>query len=448
MKWCQRKRHGAFIFTVTMLFASSLALLCCETAYAEDALEGRTQQTWIKAMGFEDDDSFPFQTLRALGRTYDGAADIGEVLSTASRIESGNIDSWYNEWFRTAERIHGIAEKSEKGGHRISAGEAYLRASNYYRASEFYLHADPSDPRALGAARRSVDCFVKAIELLSLPVEIAQIPYEDTTLPAYFYTSPVAKGKAPLVIIQTGFDGTAEEISGDALAAIKRGYHCLVFEGPGQGKVLREQGLIFRPDWEKVITPIVDYAMTRPEIDPAKIAVIGISFGGYLVPRAACFEHRPKVYVANSGVWNFGEAVAGKLPPELMSPEEADPEASMMKLNEMMAHSTALAWGVQDSRWKIGGDSVDETITRMMQYGLTEELVANIKSAMLIVDAEADMLMPPDQAKRLYDAIKASKDWLFFTNEEAAGAHCQSGASAILYQRTYDWLDDFFAKLD
>jgi hypothetical protein len=84
----------------------------------------------------------------------------------------------------------------------------------------------------------------------------------------------------------------------------------------------------------------------------------------------------------------------------------------------------------------------------MRAYALTEDLVANIKSHMLIVDAEGDILMPTGQAKKLYDAIDGPKDWLLFTAEEAAQAHCQSGASSVLYQHTFDWLDDFFAKSD
>jgi esterase/lipase len=447
MKGYQARKHAVFMCAATMLLAMSFGIWFSPMVHAQDATEERVPLAWIKAFGFQDD-SFPGQTLRAIGQTYDGGADIGEVLSTTSRIKDGDIVSWYNEWFRTAERIRDVAEKSEKGGHRISAGEAYLRASNYYRASEFYLHADPSDPRALGAAKKSVDCFVKAIELLSIPVEIVRIPYEGTTLPGYFYTSPVATEKAPMVIVQTGFDGTAEELYGDAMAAVKRGYHCLVFEGPGQGKALRQQGLIFRPDWEKVITPVVDYAVTRPEVDPEKIAVLGYSFGGYLVPRAACFEHRPKVYIANSGVWDMHDAQLGDFPPELMSLVDTNPEAFDMEFTKIMEQSTVLTWGVNDSKWKIGGESAAETVERMKAYALTDELVANIKSTMLIVDAEGDVLMPLGQAKRLYDAIKGPKDWMFFTIDEGAEAHCQSGAHATLYQRTYDWLDDFFAKLD
>ncbi len=45
-----------------------------------------------------------------------------------------------------------------------------------------------------------------------------------------------------------------------------------------------------RPDWEKVVTPVVDVAVKLPGVDPEKIILAGWSFGGFLVVRAAAFE--------------------------------------------------------------------------------------------------------------------------------------------------------------
>jgi hypothetical protein len=58
-----------------------------------------------------------------------------------------------------------------------------------------------------------------------------------------------------------------------------------------------------RPDWEQVITPVVDHALTRPDVDPARVALMGDSQGGYWVPRALGFEHRVAAGVADPGVW-------------------------------------------------------------------------------------------------------------------------------------------------
>jgi alpha-beta hydrolase superfamily lysophospholipase len=68
-------------------------------------------------------------------------------------------------------------------------------------------------------------------------------------------------------------------------AALSRGYRCLIFEGPGQGAMIRHQNIPFRPDWEHVVSPVIDYALTRPEVDPTRIVLEGRSLGGYLAPR-------------------------------------------------------------------------------------------------------------------------------------------------------------------
>ncbi|MCK9910570.1 alpha/beta fold hydrolase, partial [Microbacteriaceae bacterium K1510] len=107
------------------------------------------------------------------------------------------------------------------------------------------------------------------------------------------------------LLINGGFDSTGEELYLQVVAsALQRGYNCLTFEGPGQGAVIREQHIPFRHDWEKVVTPMVDYLESRPEVDPKRIALMGISLGGYLAPRAAAFEHRLAACIANDGMFS------------------------------------------------------------------------------------------------------------------------------------------------
>jgi dienelactone hydrolase len=84
-------------------------------------------------------------------------------------------------------------------------------------------------------------------------------------------------------------------------AALERGYNALIFEGPGQGSVFFLRGTPFRPDWEKVITPVVNFLGRRPDVDPGRIAVIGWSQGGELVARAAAFERRLAAAVLDPG---------------------------------------------------------------------------------------------------------------------------------------------------
>ena len=96
---------------------------------------------------FPEDTSFWYETQRTLGHTAYGGADIGEVLATAQAITGGDYDSWHDEWLATADWVAAEAEKMLAGGHRISARDGLMRANNYYRTAEFYLHGNPDDPR-------------------------------------------------------------------------------------------------------------------------------------------------------------------------------------------------------------------------------------------------------------------------------------------------------------
>lgn len=238
--------------------------------------------------------AFSFETLRAAGFAVYGGADLGEVIVTAQQVRGGDVASWHRSWKATAERVHAIGSEALAAGHRVSAREAFLRASNYYRTAEFFLREHPAtDPEVRLLSARSRETFAQAASLLDNPVIPVGIPYEGTTLPGYLFLVDDSGSARPTVIYNSGYDSTLEEAYfAVGAAALSRGYNVLAFDGPGQGAALRVQALVFRPDWEKVVSPVVDFALTRPEIDPEAIALFGYSLGGLLVARAAAYEHR------------------------------------------------------------------------------------------------------------------------------------------------------------
>jgi pimeloyl-ACP methyl ester carboxylesterase len=149
-----------------------------------------------------------------------------------------------------------------------------------------------------------------AAPLLAPPVQPVAIPYENTTLPGYFYLAGDPGIPRPAVIMHTGFDGTAEEMHFQgAAAAADCGYHVLAFDGPGQGGALHRQGLVFRPDWENVAGAVLDYARTQPGVAGERVALWGLSMGGLLAPRAAAFEHRLAAVIAVDGVYDQDQTV-------------------------------------------------------------------------------------------------------------------------------------------
>jgi pimeloyl-ACP methyl ester carboxylesterase len=415
-----------------------------------------------------NDPTFSSQQLRAIGEAYYKGADIGECLSTAYRIKEGDFESWHAEWLKTAKRVHGYANESLANGHTVSARDAYLRASNYYRVAEFLL-VDPHDPRIQTTWGNSKECFSKAAALFPFYAESIEIPYEKgTTLPGYFYhyskkdsvskngdrnrggNESEKKVSRPTLIAHGGFDSTLEEMYFSAAApALDRGYNCLTFEGPGQGGVIRKQGIPFRYDWEKVVTPVIDYAISRNEefgIDVNRIALMGMSLGGYLAARAAAFDHRISACILNDGVYDGYDAMASSFPaPLLAALKEGNSEFVNSTMTDMMKSDPNARFNMKHGMWTTGSSTPYDLITGAKKYTI-KDIIKNIICPTLVLEAEKDDSFP-GQSKKVYDGLRSPKKYILFTQEEGAEEHCQAGASALSYQRIFDWIDEVFGYI-
>ena len=400
------------------------------------------QHIGLSGIAFSDSE-FDGQFVRALDAIFYGGADIGECFSTARRIEPGNHDSWLTEWMATGDRIYAAAEASRDAGHRRSAHEGFLRAATYYRTAGVFLYRPPLDPAFVTSFERQRDAFRQAAEVSEHPIEIVQIPYAETTLEGYFIT-PGGSGPFPTLVMVDGYDGTKEEMyCAGGLAALRRGYAVLLVDGPGQGGPLIEQHLYFRPDWEAVVTPQIDWLLARPEVDAARIVLMGRSWGGYLAPRAATAEHRIAALVADAPQF----AVAKKAP--YMVPAQyrdqiatGDPSVLNAVLQDEMAGSSMLAFSFGRGMLTHGFDTPLDYLRGMGPYSL-EGLAERITCPTLICSGENDVRGGDGQT--LFDAIVAPKKLILFKNADGAGEHDEAGAAALFAQCVFDWLDDVLA---
>lgn len=389
-----------------------------------------------------EDDQFASKLLGILGDTAFKAADIGEVVSTAQKIKEGNYQSWCEEWTKTATRLQKVAENSYSDGHLISAKKAYLRASNYYRIAEFYLHENPDDPKIDELYNASIDCFSHVMKLNKPLIEEVKIPYGNTTLPGHFYKLEDSEEPKAVLIAMTGFDGTKEAFYGMAMDALEHGMHCITFEGPGQGEALHKQKLFFRHDYEKVITPVVDYLLTRKEVDSKKIVLWGQSLGGYLAPRAAAFEHRLAGCIANGGVYDFlgGFTSIFNIPrEEFLNFALSDSEKFNKAVKEKMELNSKAKWSFSHGMYVFGVNTPAEFILKVGDFYM-KGLAEKIQCSTLIVDSENDKLLG-DQARQLYEELTCYKDFILFTAEEGAESHCQAGAKLIANERIFSWIE-------
>src|SRR5580658_1010352 len=141
--------------------------------------------------------NFDYQLVRGmLAGAYGEGGAFGELYSTARRVVDCDINSWAVEWGLTAGRIEAIAEDCLSGGHVVSAREAFLRASLYWRTGLFYLES--KDSRQLAMYHRHRSCFRQASALFDPPIEPVSIPYENgKTLPGYFMRASASGGPRP-----------------------------------------------------------------------------------------------------------------------------------------------------------------------------------------------------------------------------------------------------------
>ncbi|WP_454785729.1 alpha/beta hydrolase family protein [Legionella sp. WA2024007413] len=382
---------------------------------------------------------FNAQFIRNLGYTTYQGAEVGECLAIANQIVSGCKDSWYDRWADFGDRNYSMGETYRKQGLHLDAKLAFLRACTYYRAAFFFLEDEPSDPRIEQALQYSISAFHEALEFFETPVEKVKIPFENITLPGYLYLNSLSNHPKPILIDTGGGDSTKEEsYFSTAAEALKRGFHCLSFEGPGQGSMLRFNKIPFIPDWERVVEKVVDFVIKRPEIDHTKIFLIGRSFGGYLAARAVTKEKRIAACIVDPGIFD----ASGPLETKFNSVKEKIPglkDAPLEHvLTELMKTDENLKFMIESRKWRFAAKTVGEMLDKTRAYTL-HGLVKNIQCPMLVCDNTLEYITL-GEAKKLYDELQCTKEYILFNDKEGTGGHCEPLAPRIFSAKIYSWL--------
>lgn len=286
---------------------------------------------------------------------------------------------------------------------------------------------------------------MKAIPLMEKKIEPISIPYEKTTLPGYFLKADNSDTQRKTLIITGGYDSPAEELYFfSAVAAIDRGYNCIIYDGPGQGSALIEKELTLRPDWENVVTPVVDYLLTRKDVRPDQIALMGISLGGYLAPRAATGEHRIAALIADPAQLDMYEAMQKRMPRFmfnfLLSSSAFKNKVANMLLKRILTDPIK-GWSLRRGLYVHGVASVKDYVIDSKRYSI-KNIIKQIKCPALVCDAENDVIAA--FAKKVYNLLSCPKTYVKFTNREGAGEHCEDGNRSLFNQRAFDWLDELF----
>ncbi|KAI5921288.1 alpha/beta-hydrolase [Camillea tinctor] len=427
---------------------------------------------------------YNFELLRLLGSAPYGGCDAAEFLETLAHLRPNDAASWMREWFRLAARTEALAQDAADAGHESTALGAYLRAANYFRCAQYMFPAVPprDQPYMLSLYERSVANFERAVDLFPHEVRRVHIPFspdgdddagEPLSLPGWLHlpSTRLPDRKTPTLICIGGADSTQEELYFLSVAEGPRlGYAVLTFDGPGQGVVLRRDGVPLRPDGEVVVGAVLDflesYLRQQPEtnLDPAAFAVTGQSLGAYLALRGAA-DPRVKACVAVDPIYDMWDLAMSRMPGWIVqlwqSGHIGDAQIDWVATTHSK-YDIASKYMFAQAQGMFGCSTPSDTLRAMKPYtfrlndtedgsaGEGGDYLERIKCPVLVTGAAADPSM--FMAELTTDKVMAGLTnvpegdkelWMPKTYSDG-GAQAKSGAWQVLQYRTFKFLDEKF----
>jgi alpha-beta hydrolase superfamily lysophospholipase len=374
---------------------------------------------WIHS--FPENFQWSNATLVCKGMAPYGAVALGEIDWVVQKLHqrANEPQAWHEEWCAVADKVAAAGDAAAKAGNGATAGNYYLRAGNYYYTGERMV---PPGEQKTAIYRKALRCFQEGLKRRYPNLEIADVPYENSTLAAYFLKSPVAKGPAPTVVLFNGLDNCKEMnvlFAGVELAF--RGFHTLAIDGPGQGESLRLRGHHARYDYEAAGTPAYEFVAKRKDVDPKRVAIMAYSAGGYYAPRAAAFEPRYAACVAWGPHYDYHAVWQQRW-------------VAMKKDYNSVASSHF------QLPWVLGTKDMESAIAKVKQFTLAG-VADRIKCPFLTVWGTQDKLTPREVAHQLHDKVGSKDRTLKIFDEDEGGAeHCQVDNRQVGTDYICDWL--------
>jgi pimeloyl-ACP methyl ester carboxylesterase len=358
-----------------------------------------------------------FQINRVLSNGPMGCRE-DELWEIAPHLFEFNGDVWYEQW-------HRLALRAEFQGR-------FMHAAYYHRMSEFFL--SDQRPEKNISYEDFQRCFYATIEKEAL--ERVDVPYGYGSLPALRMKAPREKA---VIVLHGGFDSFMEEFYPAIRSLPELGYTVIVFEGPGQGRPLR-QGQKMDHEWEKPVGAILDH------FNLDKVCLIGISLGGYLALRAAAYDPRIVRVVAFDVVWDAFAAFAKNFPIDLYGlvvSKKASEEVNAF-IAELRKANDMVEWMVSHGMYTTGGQSPFDWLHKLSRF-TTREISSLIKQDVLLLAGEKDHFVPAEfyyEQKQALVNAHSIEGRLFMTGE-GGDHHCQVGDLELAWSEIIGWLDGF-----
>ncbi len=361
-----------------------------------------------------------------LNQSHSGGSNLFETDQVGKRLlgKEGDGEAWYQEWHAMAEKTQALAEAEEKKGHMITASAAYIRSAIYHYTCERFIL--PTDPRKEASYRNQLPPFEKGMKFRVPDLERVEVPYEDTTLPAWYLPPKNPTGNDPAVAFFDGLDTCKEFTSlGGGLGLRERNIGVLCIDGPGQGEALRLQKIPSRHDYEVPGSAAFDYLDTREGVDSSRIGIMALSMGGYYAPRIAAFEHRYAACLAWGAHFDYHEVW-------------------VHRRKVLEAGGTIASSSMWQLPWVLGKPDMDSAMEKCKLYTLAG-VAEKIRMPICITHGQDDNIVPVDMAHRLYNACGSpDKELKIFTLEDGGSQHCCFDNGPMIGNWIADWWMDRF----
>ena len=207
-------------------------------------------------------------------------ADVKEAFET---IRTADKDEWAAGFMRVGDRYFNEAKSLEKSD-PTKANADYIRAWRIYSFGRWPFPASGGKQRSY---EKALESFLDHAKFFDPPLEVVRIPFEGKEIIGYLRLPKNAKGPVPLVIAVNGLDSRKEDLTESFSAILPFGIGYLAVDGPGTGQA----PIKVSETAERMLSKVLDYAQSRPEVDKNRIALHGVSWGAYWATKMAIVEH-------------------------------------------------------------------------------------------------------------------------------------------------------------
>ncbi|MBN2027962.1 MAG: alpha/beta fold hydrolase [Actinobacteria bacterium] len=366
------------------------------------------------------DANFNFQMNRLV--MWSGA-DLEEVKAVAQKIT--DLGSWVSTFLALGEKA-------------LSEGRTQ-QAMAYFRGAEFFIYDDIEKKRRTGEKANGLFYEHYSHVFEDGLISRESVPYGQGYLPVWV-ARPEDNRSAGTILLHGGFDSCIEEFLGAILYLRQRGYNVYLFDGPGQGEVLKKYGIPMTYEWERPVKSILDHFGLEG------VTIVGLSLGGMLAPRAAAFEPRIERVVAWGVMPNFQEVVLSTRPRILRLLAEVALRLRLklpinLSSEREMARDTMAEWGIKHGMYVFGVDSPYDYLATADKYQMLN-IAELITQDFLLLGSTRDHFIPSGFYKEVIDSLVNVKSLTFrlFTEREEAENHCNAGNTRLALDTIIDWI--------